>query len=337
MLDRIEDIRKEFHGRLALANDTAALDHVRITYLSRSGLVAGLFDRLKELPNEQKPATGKLLNTLRSELQSAFDEKKTAIERQTAASASMAIDPTLPGRHRHIGTIHPITRTVEEMKAIFLRMGFGVALGPEIEDDFHNFTALNFPPDHPARDSQDTFFVAPNILLRTHTTPVQIREMLKHKPPVRIIMPGRVFRNEAITARSHAMFHQVDGLYVDTGVTFADLKGTLVHFVKQFYGNNVKYKFRPTFFPFTEPSADMYISCFICGGKGCRLCKNNGWLEILGAGMVHPHVLQNCGVDPEKYTGFAFGIGIERTTLLRYNIDDIRLFYENDLRLLRQF
>jgi phenylalanyl-tRNA synthetase alpha chain len=216
-------------------------------------------------------------------------------------------------------------------------MGFGIADGPEIEDDYHNFEALNFPPDHPARDMQDTFFLSKAGLLRTHTSPVQIRVMENHPPPLRVIMPGKVYRNEAISARSYCLFHQVEGLCVDKGITFSDLKGTLIAFIKQFYGGNLKYRFRPTFFPFTEPSADIYISCFICGGKGCRLCKQNGWLEILGCGMVDPNVFRAVGYDPEIYAGYAFGMGIERIALLRYGIDDIRLFFDNDIRFLHQF
>jgi phenylalanyl-tRNA synthetase alpha chain len=226
---------------------------------------------------------------------------------------------------------------MDEIKAIFVSMGFGIADGPELEDDYHNFGALNFPPDHPARDTQDTFFINDQALLRTHTSPVQIRVMEQHEPPVRVIIPGKVYRNEAISARSYCMFHQVEGLYVDRGVTFSELKGTLISFIKQFYGSSVRYKFRPTFFPFTEPSADIYISCFICGGKGCRLCKQNGWLEILGCGMVDPNVFSSVGYDPEKYTGYAFGMGIERIALLRFGVDDIRLFFDNDVRFLNQF
>ncbi len=226
---------------------------------------------------------------------------------------------------------------MEEMKRIFVSMGFSIASGPEIESDYYNFGALNFAPDHPARDMQDTFFISKDVLLRTHTSPVQIRVMEKQKPPVRVIMPGRVYRNEAISARSLVMFHQIEGLYIDKGVTFSELKGTLVSFAKQFYGSNSKYRFRPSFFPFTEPSAEMDITCYICSGKGCRVCKYSGWLEIVGSGMVHPNVLKNVGYDPEVYTGFAFGFGVERPTILRHGIDDIRLLYENDVRFLRQF
>jgi phenylalanyl-tRNA synthetase alpha chain len=228
-------------------------------------------------------------------------------------------------------------QTLDEVKSIFVRMGFGIADGPELEDDYHNFEALNFPPDHPARDMQDTFFVSRTGLLRTHTSPVQIRVMKSQKPPVRAIMPGRVFRNEAISARSLAAFYQVEGLYVDRGVTFADLKGTLVSFARQFYGRDIKYRFIPSFFPFTEPSAEMYITCFLCKGKGCRMCKQTGWLEVLGCGMVDPNVFTAVGYDPEVVSGYAFGMGIDRTAALLYGVDDLRYFYENDIRFLRQF
>jgi phenylalanyl-tRNA synthetase alpha chain len=256
---------------------------------------------------------------------------------QSKEQQTSSIDLTLPGRPKPIGTKHPLTQTMDEIKKIFMTMGFSIATGPEIETDYYNFGALNFPPEHPARDMQDTFFIAKDVLLRTHTSPVQIRTMEQQKPPVREIMPGRVYRNEAVSARSLVSFHQIEGLYVDRGVTFSDLKGTLVAFAHQFYGKDVMFKFRPTFFPFTEPSADMYISCFLCKGKGCRMCKFVGWLEIMGSGMVHPHVLQNVGYDPEVFTGFAFGMGIERIACLRYGVDDLRLFYENDVRFLQQF
>ncbi|CAG0963042.1 partial phenylalanyl-tRNA synthetase alpha chain, partial [Gammaproteobacteria bacterium] len=278
---------------------------------------------------------GKHLNALRTTVQQAFD-LKVAGGAQDRPRASK-IDLSLPGRSVHAGSRHPLTQVLDEMKSIFVSMGFGIADGPEVEDDYHNFEALNFPPDHPARDMQDTFFLSRNALLRTHTSPVQIRVMKDRKPPVRAIMPGKVYRNEAISARSYCLFHQLEGLHVDEGVTFSDLKGTLISFIRQFYGPNTKYRFRPTFFPFTEPSADIYISCFVCGGKGCRLCKQAGWLEILGCGMVDPNVFASVGYDPEKYTGYAFGMGIERIAMLRLGIDDIRLFYENDVRFLNQF
>ena len=336
MTERIEQVRKELSEDLSRAAGEVDLEQVRIKFLGRSGLLARLFEEMRSLPVAQKPAVGKLLNTLKAEAQHAYDEKKKALSRSKVEQAP-PLDLTLPGRPRPRGTKHPLTQTMDKIIRIFASMGFSVATGPEIETDYYNFGALNFPKDHPARDMQDTFFISKNVLLRTHTSPVQIRTMQRQKPPVREIMPGRVYRNEAVSARSLVTFHQIEGLYVDRGVTFSDLKGTLVAFARQFYGSDVKYKFRPTFFPFTEPSADMYISCFLCKGKGCRMCKSIGWLEILGSGMVHPHVLQNVGYDAEKFTGFAFGMGIERIASLRYGVDDLRLFYENDVRFLQQF
>jgi phenylalanyl-tRNA synthetase alpha chain len=291
---------------------------------------------MKTASVSEKPVLGKALNELRQYTQAQFDEKKLSLER-TVKPKNVQFDLTLPGRPKPIGTKHPVVQVMEDMKRIFVSMGFSVETGPDIESDYYNFGALNFAPDHPARDMQDTIFIADKILLRTHTSPVQIRVMEKQQPPVRAIMPGWAYRNEATSARSLVAFHQIEGLYVDRGVTFSELKGTLVAFAKQFYGSSIKYRFRPSFFPFTEPSAEMDITCFICGGKGCRICKHSGWLEVLGSGMVHPHVFQAVGYDLEKYSGYAFGMGIERTALLRYNIDDIRILYENDVRFLKQF
>ena len=323
-------------AEIGTARDAGDLEAFRVAFLARKGSINSLFEQLKSVPPEQKPARGKELNELRSHVQRLFDER-SALLAAHAGGGKASIDLTLPGRGRARGTKHPITATIDEITRIFVSMGFGIADGPEIEDDYHNFEALNFPPDHPARDMQDTFFLRKAGLLRTHTSPVQIRVMENHPPPLRVIMPGKVYRNEAISARSYCLFHQVEGLCVDKGITFSDLKGTLIAFIKQFYGGNLTYRFRPTFFPFTEPSADIYISCFICGGKGCRLCKQNGWLEILGCGMVDPNVFRAVGYDPEITTGYAFGMGIERIALLRYGIDDIRLFFDNDIRFLHQF
>lgn len=336
MTDKITGVRTAFEADVARASSESDLEAVRVKYLSRGGVIAQLFEAMKSMPPAEKPVVGKLLNALKTESQRAFDEKKAGVS-QGPAQGKGSVDLTLPGRPRPVGTKHLLTQTIDEIKGIFASLGFSVATGPEIETDYYNFEALNFPADHPARDMQDTFFISKNVLLRTHTSPVQIRTMQKQQPPVREIMPGRVYRNEAISARSLVTFHQIEGLYVDRGVTFSDLKGTLVAFARQFYGNDVKFKFRPTFFPFTEPSADMYISCFLCKGQGCRMCKQAGWLEILGSGMVHPQVLQNVGYDTEGYTGFAFGMGIERIASLRYGIDDLRLLYENDVRFLQQF
>ncbi|MDP2883479.1 MAG: phenylalanine--tRNA ligase subunit alpha [Ignavibacteria bacterium] len=336
MTEKINQVRVAFDNELSGAVTGDELEQVRVKFLSRNGAIAQLFEEMKSVPVAEKPAVGKLLNTLKNAAQGAFDERKNTLS-QSQEKQTTSIDLTLPGRPKPIGTKHPLTQTMDEIKKIFMTMGFSIATGPEIETDYYNFGALNFPPEHPARDMQDTFFIAKDVLLRTHTSPVQIRTMEQQKPPVREIMPGRVYRNEAVSARSLVSFHQIEGLYVDRGVTFSDLKGTLVAFAHQFYGKDVKFKFRPTFFPFTEPSADMYISCFLCNGKGCRMCKFVGWLEIMGSGMVHPHVLQNVGYDTEVFTGFAFGMGIERIACLRYGVDDLRLFYENDVRFLQQF
>lgn len=335
MLDLIAALRRQAEEDLAAAGDRAALDTFRITYLARKGKIAGLFDALRTVPADQKPLLGKHLNALRTDIQALFDQRSAGVSEEHRPAPSL--DLTLPGRRLFTGSKHPLTHVLDEIKAIFVSMGFGIADGPEIEDDYHNFGALNFAPDHPARDMQDTFFLSKQALLRTHTSPVQIRVMEQYPPPVRVIMPGKVYRNEAISSRSYCLFHQIEGLHVDVGVTFSDLKGTLISFIKQFYGSSLKYKFRPTFFPFTEPSADIYVTCYICGGKGCRLCKQVGWLEVLGCGMVDPNVFRSVGYDSEKYTGYAFGMGIERIALLRYGIDDIRLFFENDTRFLNQF
>jgi phenylalanyl-tRNA synthetase alpha chain len=331
----IQSLRAAVEADLAAAATPAALEDFRITYLARKGRIAALFDRLRELAPGERPEAGKDLNALRQTVEALFAERTAALA--APARTRDLPDLTMPGRRHLHGSLHPLLATMEEITEIFVSMGFGIADGPEIEDDEHNFTALNFPPDHPARDMQDTFFVEGNALLRTHTSPVQIRVMRSTPPPVRVIMPGRVYRNEAVSARSLCLFHQVEGLYVDRGVTFAELKGTLVAFAERFFGAGLRYKFRPTYFPFTEPSADIYISCFICGGGGCRMCKHAGWLEILGCGMVDPNVLRNVGYDPEEVSGFAFGLGIERITALRTGIDDLRTLYDNDLRLLEQF
>jgi phenylalanyl-tRNA synthetase alpha chain len=336
LLEKINNVRSEFEKDIPSIKDNAGLESLRIKYLSRNGLVSSLFDILKEVPREDKPVMGKHLNALREEVTSRFNELKDKIE-QTDGQSKVLIDHTLPGELRKYGSTHILTKTLEDIKSVFMGLGFSVYEGPELESDYYNFEALNFPEDHPARDMQDTFFVSDDFLLRTHTSPVQIRVMEKLKPPVRAIMPGRVYRSEAVSARSYCMFHQVEGLYVDTDVTFAELKGTLVSFAEQFYGQGLRYRFRPSFFPFTEPSAEMDISCYICKGEGCRICKYSGWIEILGCGMVDPNVLKYVGYDPEIYTGYAFGMGIERTTMNKYGIPDIRIFFENDLRFLKQF
>jgi phenylalanyl-tRNA synthetase alpha chain len=336
IIDQITTVSGEFDKDLSSVNALKDLEELRIKYLSRNGLVSTLFEKLKDVPKEDKPVVGNKLNALRTYITDNFNQAKIKFEEKGSIN-QQKIDLTLPGYQRQIGSKHILTQTVDEIKSIFKGMGFSTFEGPELESDYYNFEALNFAPDHPARDMQDTYFVSKDFLLRTHTSPVQVRVMKNYKPPIRAIMPGRVYRSEAVSARSYCMFHQVEGLVIDTDITFAELKGTLVFFAKQFYGNDLKYRFRASFFPFTEPSAEMDITCYICGGKGCKICKHTGWLEILGCGMVDPNVLVNCGIDPEKYTGYAFGMGIERTAMLKYNVQDIRIFFENDFRFLKQF
>jgi phenylalanyl-tRNA synthetase alpha chain len=337
MLDKnINDIKNSFYSDIKSVSSIKDVEDIRIKYFSRNGLVSQLFEELKDVVKEEKPILGKKLNLLRNEVTLYFEEVKERISSSNLPKENK-LDITLPGNQYIVGSKHILTQTLDEIKSIFKGLGFSVANGPELESDYYNFESLNFPADHPARDMQDTFFVSKDFLLRTHTTPVQIRIMEKQAPPVRAIMPGRVYRNEAVSARSYCMFHQVDGIYVDTDVTFAELKGTLVSFAKQFYGSDLKYRFRPSFFPFTEPSAEMDITCYLCHGKGCKICKNTGWLEILGCGMVDPNVFKYVNYDSEKYTGYAFGMGIERIALLKYGITDIRIFFDNDLRFLKQF
>ncbi|MDH7514493.1 MAG: phenylalanine--tRNA ligase subunit alpha [Bacteroidota bacterium] len=336
MIDALQTLSEEIKNTAKQISSLKDAEEFRVRFLARKGIIAELFEAMKELDASEKPQVGKRLNELRETARKLYMEARERFEKGPAIT-SVPIDRTLPGRTLPVGHQHIITRTIDEITAIFISMGFSIACGPEIETDWYNFEALNFPPDHPARDMQDTFFIGNDLMLRTHTTPVQIRAMENGKPPIRIVMPGRVFRNEVISARSHIQFHQVDGLYVDEHVTFADLKGTLVAFAKRYYGTALRYRFRPSFFPFTEPSAEMDITCYLCGGKGCRVCKNTGWLEILGCGMVDPNVFRAVNYDPDRYTGYAFGIGIERTAMLRYGIDDIRILFENDLRINRQF
>nr|HRI47786.1 phenylalanine--tRNA ligase subunit alpha [Ignavibacteriaceae bacterium] len=316
--------------------DAKMLEEVRIKYLSRNGMLSNLFEQLKAVPKDDKPLIGKELNVLRNEMETLFESKKNSVE-SLSNKSNIYQDLSLPGREYLIGNKHILTQTLNEIKSIFKSLGFSVIEGPELESDYYNFEALNFPSNHPARDMQDTFFVSKEYLLRTHTTPDQIRIMEKQKPPIRAIMPGKVFRNEAVSARSYCLFHQVDGIYIDEDVSFAELKGTLVAFAKQFYNEDLKYRFRASFFPFTEPSAEMDITCFLCKGKGCRVCKQSGWLEILGCGMIDPNVFKSVNYDSEKITGYAFGMGIERIALLKYGINDIRLYFENDFRFLKQF
>ncbi|MGZ8525744.1 MAG: phenylalanine--tRNA ligase subunit alpha [Chitinophagaceae bacterium] len=341
LLEKIETYKKEIEGYTAI--DEKAVEEFRIKYLGTKGIVKSIMGEMKNVPNERKKEFGQVLNDFKQFAEARWNELKEALDSQLTTPDS-ELDLTLPGDPMPLGSRHPITLMRNRIVSIFQRLGFAVAEGPEIEDDWHNFTALNLPEHHPARDMQDTFYIQHSAssggtdwLLRTHTSNTQIREMQKGKLPIRVICPGRVYRNETVSARSHCFFHQVEGLYIDENVSFADLKQTLYFFVKEMYGKEVKVRFRPSYFPFTEPSAEMDVSCFICGGSGCNICKKTGWVEILGCGMVHPNVLTNCGIDPNKYTGFAFGMGIERPAILKYGINDIRLFSENDVRFLKQF
>ena len=336
LLQQIEQYKKEITS--LSTNGAESLEAFRIKFLGTKGIVKNLMGEMKNVPADKKKEFGQILNEFKQLAESKYDSWKGELD-NSSVNEGPSIDVSLPGDPLPLGSRHPISLMQNQIIAIFQRLGFSVAEGPEIEDDFHNFTALNLPPHHPARDMQDTFYINqnPDWLLRTHTSNIQIREMEKGQLPLRIICPGRVYRNETVSARSHCFFHQVEGLYIDENVSFADLKQTLYYFVQEMYGKEVKVRFRPSYFPFTEPSAEMDISCQICGGSGCSICKRTGWLEILGCGMVHPNVLSNCGIDPNKYTGFAFGMGVERPALLKYGITDIRLFSENDVRFLRQF
>jgi phenylalanyl-tRNA synthetase alpha chain len=334
MLDKINQIKEDI-GHFK-ATTQAELEEFRLKYLSKKGQLNVLFDEFKTVTNEQRREVGQKLNELKGLLFERFEQYKTTIDHHPFALSEN--DLTRSGDSFAIGSRHPISITRNEICEIFNRLGFVIAEGPEIEDDWHVFTALNFPLEHPARDMQDTFFITktPDILLRTHTSSVQVRVMEKTQPPIRMIMPGRVFRNEVISSRSHCIFHQVEGLYIAERVSFADLKQVLMFFAKEMFGEQTQIRLRPSFFPFTEPSAEMDVSC-TCNGKGCNLCKNTGWLEIMGCGMVDPNVLQNCGIDPKKYSGYAFGMGIERIALLKFAVKDIRMYFENDVRFLRQF
>lgn len=336
MKDKIAAYIEEI--KVATADTQNQLEEFRLKYISRKGVLTELFEDFKKIPNEEKRVMGAELNALKEVAQEKFQELIDLVDSKESNKVAANIDVSLPALSEE-GTIHPLSKTKNRIIQIFERQGFSVKEGPEIEDDFHNFTALNFPENHPAREMQDTYFITknPDVLLRTHTSNVQIRLMEHGKPPFRSIMPGRVYRNEAISARAHCFFNQVEGLYVDKNVSFKDLKQTLYHFAKEMFGAETKVRFRPSFFPFTEPSAEIDISCFICKGKGCKICKHTGWVEIGGSGMVDPNVLESCGIDSSEYSGFAFGMGIERITMLKYQIDDIRLFSENDLRFLKQF
>ena len=338
MKEKIDALLAEIQA--AKASTEEELENYRLQFIGRKNKVQDLMQGMRDVAPELRKEMGQQLNTLKNAAQDKFQQLIGALEAAKAQNESHDhVDLTLPPSGTPVGGVHPIQDMEQRIIQIFSRMGFNVTEGPEIEDDWHNFTALNFPPNHPAREMQDTFFIArnPDWLLRTHTSNTQIRVMESQKPPIRTICPGRVFRNETVTARSHCFFHQVEGIYIDKGVSFKDLKDTLYHFAREMYGKDTKVRFRPSYFPFTEPSAEMDISCFICDSKGCNVCKYTGWVEILGSGMIDPNVLESCGIDPDVYTGFAFGMGIERQAMLKYQVNDLRLFSENDVRFLSQF
>ncbi len=319
--------------------DDAALEALRIKYLGKKGELTAVLRGMGQLSPEERPVVGQIANEVRAAIEEAITEKKTTLKAHALDAQLKAekLDVTVDGKKAKVGHRHPLTLVMRDLENIFIGMGFSIAEGPEVEYDYYNFQALNIPENHPARDTQDTFYITDNILLRSQTSPVQARTMEQQKPPIRIISPGRVYRSDAMDATHSPLFHQMEGLVVDKGITMGDLKGMLETFAKTEFGEETKIRFRPHHFPFTEPSAEVDISCFMCGGKGCRLCKGEGWIEILGAGMVHPNVLRNCGIDPEVYSGFAFGMGVERIAMLKYHIDDIRHFYDNDVRFIEQF
>lgn len=338
MIDVLEEVKKQAEAELSSVEDEISLQNLKAKFVGRKGIITEILKGMKDIPDSDRPRMGKLINETKTFVEDLIDSRLNEIrdEKKRRSLYEEKIDVTLPGRGMPAGARHPITQVMDEVTAIFERMGFEVAEGPEVETDYYNFEALNIPKNHPARDMQDTFYVSDEIVLRTHTSPVQIRVMEKRQPPVKVIAPGKVYRCDSDISHT-PMFHQIEGLLVDEGVTFGDLKGVLTEFVRLVFGEGVGVRFRPSFFPFTEPSAEVDIACLICGGKGCRVCKNTGWLEILGCGMVDPEVFKSVGYDPDKYSGFAFGMGIERITMLKFGINDIRLFFENDIRFLKQF
>ena len=339
MKAELEAIAKRALEELKGAQDLKVLDAVRVKYLGKKGELTAILKQMGKLSAEERPVIGQLANQVRADIEQMLEQTKTDLEAKALdlRLAGETLDVTLPGQKKALGKKHPLTIVLDELKEIVVGMGFEIATGPEVELDYYNFEALNIPKDHPSRDTQDTFYISDNVLLRTQTSPMQIRTMEKKKPPIRIIAPGRVYRSDAVDATHSPLFHQVEGLVVDKGITMADLKGTLEVFVKRLYGDSTVVRFRPHHFPFTEPSAELDVQCCHCHGEGCSLCKGEGWIEILGCGMVHPQVLLNCGIDPEEYSGFAFGLGLERMVMMRYGIDDLRLFYDNDVRFLKQF
>ena len=336
MIDKINDLLKRVEAFKPQA--AAEVEEFRVRMLGRKGEMNDVFEEFKKVAPELKKELGQKINALKTRINDKIAEMKSALE-NTETDSDAAIDMTRPGSNDPIGSRHPISLVRNEIVDIFARLGYTVAEGPEIEDDWHVFSALNFPPEHPARDMQDTFFIRKNtdILLRTHTSSIQVRTMERQKPPIRVVCPGRVFRNEAISYRAHCIFHQVEGLYIDENVSFADLKQSILYFAKEMFGEKAQIRMRPSYFPFTEPSAEVDVSCNLCGGKGCNVCKHTGWLEIMGCGMVDPNVLEASGIDPQRYSGFAFGMGVERIAMLKYGVKDLRLYFENDARFLRQF
>ncbi len=339
MKEQLKNIHVEAISAIENAIELQQIESIRIKYLGKKGELTAILKQMGKLSAEERPVMGQLANEYRSLIEKAIEEKTKNLQKELLEKQlkEEEIDVTMPGKDVKLGAKHPLTIVMDEIKEIFIGMGFDIVDGPEVEYDYYNFEALNIPKDHPARDTQDTFYITDNIVLRTQTSPVQIRTMEKTAPPIRVISPGRVYRSDAIDATHSPLFHQIEGLVVDKNITFADLKGTLEIFVKRLYGEDSVVRFRPHHFPFTEPSAEVDVQCFSCHGEGCRLCKNEGYIEILGCGMVHPKVLSTCGIDPEEYSGFAFGLGLERVAMRRYKIDDLRLFYENDVRFLEQF
>ena len=335
-LKNIENIALE---ELKLAKDSTTVENIRVKYLGKKGELTTILRSMGGLSKEERPIMGKLVNEVKATLEAKLEEVLTQIKikEKNEKLANEVIDISIPGTKNLVGKRHPLELTLDSMKEIFVSMGFTIEEGPEVEKDYYNFEALNIPKNHPARSEQDTFYINDNIVLRTQTSPIQIRTMENQEPPIKMISPGKVYRSDAVDATHSPIFYQMEGLVIDKGITFADLKGTLELFAKKMFGDKVKTKFRPHHFPFTEPSAEMDATCFVCNGKGCRVCKGEGWIEILGCGMVHPDVLRNCGIDPEVYSGFAFGFGVDRMVMLKYGIDDIRLLYESDMRFLNQF
>ena len=339
MKEKLEQIKAEALSKIENSNTLEALNEVRVNYLGKKGELTAVLKGMKDVAPEDRPKVGQMVNEVREEIEKVLEKHISQMERalREAKMKAEVIDVTLPAKKNNVGHRHPNTIALEEVERIFIGMGYEVVEGPEVEKDYYNFEALNIPKEHPARDEQDTFYITEDIVLRTQTSPVQVREMEKGKLPIRMIAPGRVFRSDEVDATHSPSFHQIEGLVIDKNITFADLKGTLAEFAKELFGEDTKVKFRPHHFPFTEPSAEVDVTCFKCGGSGCRFCKGSGWIEILGCGMVHPNVLKMSGINPEEYSGFAFGVGLERIALLKYEIDDMRLLYENDSRFLKQF